>query len=404
MSRNLILALVLTLPAIHAQSVMSLPETTEKALAYYPSVRVSNEELSAASAGIQLARTAFLPRADFISQVNRATRNNVFGLLLPQSVLPSISGPPNPVNSMTSVWGTAVGFLVSWEPFDFGLRQANVTAAEASRKRMGAAVERTCFEVAAIAADAYLTSLAAQQTFRAAEAQLERARTVEQIVGALTKAELRPGADLSRSRAEIAVAETQLVQAANAINSAKTALRQLTGIDVVTAPGRLLVTMPDDPKDAALASSPIAMEQDAAVAVADAERKALDRAYFPHFNLQGATYARGTGAVPDGTTLGGANGLGPNIANWAVGMTVTFPAFDLPAIRARRQAADHRRAAESARYDQLMTDLNAKLRKASDDLASARRIAELTPRQLDAAQANEQQATARYKAFLGTLV
>ena len=28
-----------------------------------------------------------------------------------------------------SVWGSAAGLLVSWEPFDFGLRKANVLAA-----------------------------------------------------------------------------------------------------------------------------------------------------------------------------------------------------------------------------------------------------------------------------------
>ena len=113
---------------------------------------------------LQLARTAYLPRADVLAQLNRATRNNVFGLLLPQSTLPTISGPPNPENDMTNVWGSAVGFLVSWEPFDFGLRRANVEVAEAGRARAQAAVERTRFDVATAAADAYLTLLAARQT------------------------------------------------------------------------------------------------------------------------------------------------------------------------------------------------------------------------------------------------
>ena len=48
----------------------------------------------------------------------RDAKQHLFGLLLPQSTLPTISGPPNPENDMTNVWGSAVGFLVSWEPFD----------------------------------------------------------------------------------------------------------------------------------------------------------------------------------------------------------------------------------------------------------------------------------------------
>ncbi len=35
---------------------------------------------------------------------------------------------------MTNVWGSAVGFLVSWEPFDFGLRAAKVNAAAARQR------------------------------------------------------------------------------------------------------------------------------------------------------------------------------------------------------------------------------------------------------------------------------
>ena len=86
--------------------------------------------MNAAAAGIRLARTAYLPRVDAMAQVNRATRNNVFGFLLPQSVIPSISGPVLGTNGIGTVWGSAVGTLVTWEPFDFGLRQANVALPE----------------------------------------------------------------------------------------------------------------------------------------------------------------------------------------------------------------------------------------------------------------------------------
>jgi outer membrane protein TolC len=392
------------IPLLHAQVELTLRETVGQASANYPSVRVSREQFEAASAAIALARSAYLPRADFLAQANRATRNNVFGLLLPQATLPTISGPPNPTNSMTSVWGSAIGVLVSWEPFDFGLRQANVEAAEASFRRAGAAVERARFDVAVMAADAYLTALAAEQTLKAAEAQVDRATTIDQIVAALAKAELRPGADVSRSRAEIALAQVQVEQARNAIDAARTTLRQLAGKDVRPVPGVLLDLPSELTLDAAVENSPYAREQAAAIAEVEAQRKALDRSYYPRFNMQGATYARGTGAHPDGSTSGGVAGLGPNISNWALGMTVTFPAFDLAALRARKEIAEHRRLAESARYDQLLIDLHARLQKAKDQRESARRIAELLPRQLEAARAAEQQARARYRAGLGTLI
>ena len=178
---------------------ISISQAVEKASQNYPSIRVSLEQQAAAASGIQLARTAYLPRVDFIAQINRATRNNVTGLLLPQSTLPSISGPVLGTNGLTNVWGSAVGGLVSWEPFDFGLRKANVESAEATRNRAQAAVARNRFEAGAAAADAFLTLLAAEQVVAVAKASGERAKAVQTMVGALVRAELRPGADLSRA-------------------------------------------------------------------------------------------------------------------------------------------------------------------------------------------------------------
>jgi hypothetical protein len=100
---------------------LTLSQAVENAVKNYPSIRVSQEQVNAAAAGIELARTAYLPRVDTLAQVNVATRNNVFGTLLPQSVIPSISGPVLGTNNSGLVWGSAVGALVSWEPFDFAL-------------------------------------------------------------------------------------------------------------------------------------------------------------------------------------------------------------------------------------------------------------------------------------------
>ncbi|HET8550192.1 MAG TPA: TolC family protein, partial [Bryobacteraceae bacterium] len=152
--------------AIQAQETYTLERAVREA-ASFPSIRARRERVNAAAAAITLARTAYLPRVDLIAQANRATRNNIFGMTLPQSVLPAISGPPLMANSMTSVWGSATGFLVSWEPFDFGRRRADIERAEAERRRADATVRRTQLDVAAETADAYLTWLAAEQTIRA---------------------------------------------------------------------------------------------------------------------------------------------------------------------------------------------------------------------------------------------
>jgi outer membrane protein TolC len=166
------LTILITASSVLGQETQSITiqQAVENAMRNYPAIAVSQEHIEAASAGIQLARTAYLPRVDTIAQVNLATRNNVFGLLLPQSVIPSISGPVLGTNSLDSVWGSAVGATASWEPFDFGARRAGVDAASAAKTRFEAGVERTRLDISVAAADAYLTLVAAQETERAIQA------------------------------------------------------------------------------------------------------------------------------------------------------------------------------------------------------------------------------------------
>ena len=202
-SRLIATSLVLLLQAFGRLAVcqqvpMTIDRAVQQALDRYPSVKVSTEQVFAAAAAVKLARTSYLPRADFLGQVNRATHNNLFGLILPQTGLPvisSISGPVLGTNSLDSVWGTTVGALVSWEPFDFGLRNANVQLAKSAKDLAGAQLDVTKLQVAATTADTFLTVLAAQQTATVAQAGVERAKVLDKVVEALVRNQLRPGAD-----------------------------------------------------------------------------------------------------------------------------------------------------------------------------------------------------------------
>ena len=386
---------------------LTLPQVVERALERYPALRAAEERASAARAGVDLARTSYLPRADLLGQVNRATRNNVFGMLLPQSVVSPISGPVLGTNGLTSVWGSAAGLLMRWEPFDFGLRQADVAVAQAAQRRAVTAVAVTRLDVSVAAGDAFLSIIAADQTVEVARAAVERARVLHQIVDALAKAGLRPGAEAARARAEVAVADTQLAQAEQGAQMARASLAQLLDVapsSVSVVKGRFLDLPVEMVAAQAGAAHPLATEQSAVVEETKAQEDAINRSWFPRFQLLATSYARGTGARTDGSTGGGASGLGPNYQNWAVGLSVTFPLLDFAAIRARQKAAVHLERAETARYSQVIQDLNGRLEKAKAMLEGAVRVARNTPVQLEAAHTAEQQAAARYKAGLGTIV
>jgi outer membrane protein TolC len=341
-------------------------------------------------------------------QTNRATDNNVTGLLLPQSVIAPITGVVAASPSNRSAWGSAAGLLFSWEPIDFGYRGARVDAARAMQNRATAEVSLTRLDVAVATVNAYLTLLAAEQTVRAAAADVERRQTFAKSVHVLVDNQLRPGANASRADAEFARARVNLARAQQQEATSRAALADILGIadSGVEAKGRALLDAPPSaaPPATPLSAHPFAEAQHARIEESRSQVHVLDRAYYPKLYLQSGVWGRGSGVDPTGTFLGGTNGLGPDRSNWAVGVTVTFPLFDIFTIRARKAVEVANERAEAARYDQALQDLTGQLRKAQASLDGARHVAENTPVELDAARTTENQERARYQAGLTTLV
>ncbi len=409
-----LILVVASCPGLRAQSTetktrtFTLEEAVDFALKNYPSVRASMERVSAADAGVGLARTNYLPRADMLWQGNRASRNNILGLLLPNSVIASVSGPVLPSTSSQGVWGSAAGLLFSWEPFDFGRRRTETEAARSARNRARAEAGVTRLDVAIGTVNAYLTLLAAEQTVRAAQADVERRQVLAKSVGVLVENQLRPGADASRASAELARANAGLARARQQQEVSRAALADILGIadsGVEVQEGPLAAAPPQTVAGTnGVAAHPVAEAQQARVQEVRSEVHVLERSYYPKFNLQSAVYGRGSGANTDGTFAGGTNGLGIDRTNWALGLTVTFPLLDTFPIRERTaiQAATAR--AEAAGYEQALQDLTGQLRKAEASLEGARHVAEATPVELAAARDTENQERARYQAGLATIV
>jgi len=388
------------------QPPLNLNTAVEQALSAYPAVRVVQAQSQAASAGVDLALTAYLPRADLIWQQNRATRNNVTGLLLPQSTIPPITGPVFDRTSTQSAWGSAGGLLLSWEPFDFGLRNANVNLARAQTDQAQASETVTRLDVSAAAADAFLTLLANEQTVRAAQANVERMEIFAKAVHTLVDNQLRPGVDASRANAELAAARNQWIQAQQSAELARADLAQTIGqggAPVTIDSGPLLALPPATlslPSN--LAAHPLALAQTAAIETVRARETVLDRSWYPRFDWQTAVFGRGTGARLDGTFDNG-RGFYPDTFNWATGLTITFSAFDIFGLRARSKAEASNAQAEQARYDQVMQALATQDARARTLIDSARRIAENTPIQLTAAQETSTRANTRYEFSLANI-
>ena len=386
----------------------TLEEAINYALANYPSVRASMEEIAAARTGVSLARTSYLPQLNSVYQASRATQNQVPGIWLPTAITPAVEGPVVPASGQ-SFWGAQAGALFSWEPFDFGRRPALLGQARTAEDKARADLALTQLQVATAVGDYFLMALANQQAVSAAQASVDRWQVFDNSVRVLVDNQLRPGADGSRADADLSRAKTQLYQAQQAEQVALDTLAALMGAagdEVRLDTGPLLNpplagSLPELPPS----GHPLARDQMAAVLEVQAQESVLKRTDYPRFFLQAEGFGRGSEVPNNGTIIGNWNGLAPARGNWLAGVTILFPdVFDFKALSAKKQIAQTNERSERAHYQEILQHLKGQLQAARDQLDTAQRVAQETPTELKAARQTEIQSRARYDAGLATLV
>jgi len=387
---------------------LNLEQALATATANYPAIKASQAQRRAAQAAIEVAKTAYLPRTDILWQVNRATANNILGLLLPQATIPSVTGSVLPADPTRSAWNSVGGALVSWQPFDFGARGAKVEVARQSSEASKQSAALTQLQITASAASAFFDLAAAEQLVTVAKANVERYETFNKAVHVLVDNTLRSGADASQADAELALARNQLIQIETQVEVKRAALAEYlqtkpTQAEINAAP--LLFSLPDmDLAEAPALNHPFVLEEHALGLQQEAQQRFLERSYVPVFSTSGVVFGRGAGTSSSGNFPGGTAGLAPDTLNWAAGVQVSFAAFDYFSLRDQRRVQEANVQAEHARLDQAVSDVNTALHQAQATLAGARRLAANTPIELTAAKASEQQQQARYRSGLSTVV
>jgi outer membrane protein len=410
------LLLFLAAHALSAQTLAPAPPNQPLSLAdalaiaqdKYPAIKTALEQQAAAQHQIGVAKTVYLPRLDVLWQTNRATDNNRTGLLLPQSVLPSISGPVAGDAPGRSAWSSAGGALMSWQPFDFGARAAQVNVAQKSARAAVSATDLTRLGIVAATSNAYLDVVAAHQLVTVAQANVRRMQTFAESVHVLVNNKLRPGADASQADAQLALVRTQLIQAQTQERVRLAALAdflELPGQQVkVDAAGVLSAAPAADPEATSIDAHPAVQEEAALIERQRAQLQILSRSYVPVFNLLGSISGRGTGIDAQGNFMGGTSGLAPNTLNWAGAVQVTFPAFDIFTIQREKKVQAANVRAEQMRYQQTVDDLSAQVEQALATLDGAKQIAQNTPLEVAAARQSEQQQRTRFQSSLATVV
>ena len=388
----------------------TLARAIEEAQTKYPAIQAALEQQEAAFNAIGVARTAYLPRADLLWQTNRATTNRPNVSLVPQPIVP-VPAPPARTVTGHSDWNTATGVLLAWQPFDFGVRPAQVSIANHGYQAAQHATELSRLDVASAAAGAYFDVVAAQQTVLVQQANVDRTETFAKTVHVLVDNTLRPGADASQADAQLALARTQLIQAQTQEQVRLEALANFLQIpsQQLTVNGKDVLGAPAEPNlNETPATAHPQAEQLASVLSQQKEQvHLLGRSYVPTFNLYGSASGLGAGLTSTSSNpvfQGGTSGLAPNVFNWAVAAQVTFPAFQIFALHEQKKQQQAQVLATQATYQQTLSDLTMQQKQAREMLDGARRVAANTPLEVTAARDSERQQQARYKAGLATVV
>jgi outer membrane protein len=387
---------------------MTLEQVIETTSANYPSIRASQAQQRAAQGAIGVAKTAYLPHSDILWQTDRATANNILGLLLPQATIPSVTGEVLPPDPTRSAWNSAGGALVSWQPFDFGARSAKVEVARQGSEAARQAAFLTQLQVSANAGSVFFDLSAAEQLVTVAKANVQRYESFDKAVHILVDNTLRPGADASQADAQLALARNQLIQVETQVAIRRAALAEYlqTKQEQVEVDVSGLLTEPpaSDLSIITAVSHPAVLEEHALNLQQEAQKRFLDRSYVPVFSTSGVVFGRGAGTNASGVFPGGTAGLAPDTLNWAAGIQVSFAALDFFNIRDQRRVQEANIEAEHARLDQAVSDATTAVEQAQANLAGARQLRANTPIELAAAQASEQQQQARYRSGLATVV
>jgi|GEM_PF-160595 len=393
-------------PQEYKNTPLSLEAAISLALKQYPSMRLAAAKIAAAQGETGIARTSYMPRADFFWQNNWATANQQMGLFFPMPGLLPVAGGYTKQNWQTG-FGHYGGLVASVTAYDFGYREAKLNAAKAGEKIAQANQQLTEFDVAAAAANAFLQAATAQSLVKTAEADFTRSRVLFTMVSTLTKSGLRPGADESRALADVAESETRLIRAKE---QARLTLIQLAhtlgmaGQEVSINTGPFLTTSPaTSPFPINYNNHPAVKAELATIDSLMLQKKATARSYLPKLNVMTGVMSRGSAWQDSTHYLGGLHGTYPNMMNFALAATLNWTPTDVFEAHAREKVQQANIDAEKAKYDELIDQFKTADAQAKALIESANAIAQHTPVQIAAAQMANKLVTQRYKAGLATL-
>jgi outer membrane protein TolC len=391
---------------------ISLTEALAFAREHQPAMRAALAQVAAARADAGVVRAQWQPRLVAGLELLGATANNTTASYAGISGIdvPRIGGTPvTDTGDFTPFASTLVAIGLQQEVFDFGriAAQAAVQDALAEVQRQGA--DATWLAIALNVEEAYFAVRAAHAIARASEQAVARAHVHRDFAKAKVDAGLWPPINLTRAEADFVRFEIGSIKAKGALAAAQTAFAAAIG-----SPDHALDVVEQPPEPAQLPSlsealaraaerDPVLLQAVAALRAQSAHTRAVGAGMRPNLQLTASFSGREGGATPSSGPDPRYEGFVPRVPNWDVGVVLRWPLFDAVNV-GQREAS---RARERVRAEEIANARRrqiAQVEQAYTVVSVAGAALPALERALQAAQLNYDQADARFKGGLGTVV
>lgn len=368
---------------------LSIKEVLQKVQTNLPQLEVFRQRAKATEQNIALAKNTLIPDLNVGYQINMATYNNITGMSYPGFLLP-ISGPPSLNNKMNFVPGSALGALVTWNPFTFGQRNAAIEKATAQFKQANATYNEQLFQYQYSAVNIYLEVVYCKQVLKSLQANINRNKVSLEQALVLAKNGLRPGIDTTQFQAAIVQAEMDYLQTERTCKQEMIELTRLTGDDKQNENLVLTDTLFNQNPFVLIDTTftidqhPLYQNLQAQKKVTEADLKEIQRSWAPQLDIWGNAYARGSGVDATGN-VDKLQGLGLSRTNAGVGVQLSFPVLQYSKINIKKKQYQSLLQADEARLSQARLDISKQIETAVMQYQQDVKIANKSPELLRSA-------------------
>jgi outer membrane protein TolC len=378
----------------------SIHELLKQAEANYPLLKSKMLDTKAAQKGISVSQSTFIPTLDASYQVNRATYNNITGMVYPQFIIP-ISGPPSTGNIMNGVYGTAASLVLNWQPITFGQRQSQIDYSKANYQSSGFDAQNEIFLHKVKVINAYLDALTANELVKVFEQNIKRAEANFFLARTLVVNGLKPGVDSMLFKAELSRAKIELLNSRKIKSQSIILLSQLVASesDVTVSDTSYFNKLPSVAASADPLGNPLITLYNSNTELSKAKDKMLKRTMMPTLGLWGTTYARGS-EIQAGGIIVPHDGLSFERYNWGVGLQLSIPLLQAARISPQLKQQQFIIMSNEEKLNNISLELRKQLEVADTTLISVLAVAKESPVLFESAKYSYNSLLSRYRAGL----